>query len=94
MQVLEAAQTHGPDGHAEIAIACVWRFATEAHPGLIASADFPQLSALSTRLEATAEGVRSGSSEISVGSQDLAGICARSETVNRPNPPRRLPSSR
>ncbi|HQY42577.1 MAG TPA: glutathione S-transferase N-terminal domain-containing protein [Paracoccaceae bacterium] len=54
LQVLEAAQTHGPDGHAEIAIACVWRFATEAHPGLIASADFPQLSALSTRLEATA----------------------------------------
>lgn len=54
LQVLEAAQTHGPDGHPEIATACVWRFVTEAHPGLIAPADFPRLSTLSTRLEATA----------------------------------------
>ena len=43
----------GP-GHADIAVACVWRFAQEAHPGLIAASDYPGLAGLSLRLEQTA----------------------------------------
>jgi len=42
----------GLPGHAEIAIACVWRFLIEAHPGLVTPADYPRLSALAERLEA------------------------------------------
>lgn len=42
----------GLPGHAEIAIACVWRFLNEAHPNLIRKTDYPRLSALSERLEA------------------------------------------
>lgn len=42
----------GLPGHAEIAIACVWRFLSEAHPRLIAPAEFPRLAALAERLEA------------------------------------------
>lgn len=38
--------------HADIAIACALRFITEAHPGLIDMADFPQLAAHAARLEA------------------------------------------
>ena len=50
---LEAALTEGAVGHAEIAAACVWRFVSEAHPGLIDRAALPRLAALSARLEAT-----------------------------------------
>lgn len=55
----EPAAPVGPDigpsiGHAEIALAAVWRFTHEAHPGLIDDADLPALSALCDRLEATA----------------------------------------
>ena len=39
-------------GHADIAIACALRFIPEAHPGLIALADFPALGADAARLEA------------------------------------------
>ncbi len=39
-------------GHADIAIACALRFIPEAHPGLIAMADFPALGADTARLEA------------------------------------------
>jgi len=39
-------------GHADIAIACALRFIPEAHPGLIAMADFPTLGADAVRLEA------------------------------------------
>ena len=46
------AAADGQPGHAEIAIACVWRFLTEAHPGLVTASDFPRLSALAARLEA------------------------------------------
>ncbi len=42
----------GLPGHAEIAIACVWRFLSEAHSRLIAPAEFPRLAALAERLEA------------------------------------------
>ncbi|OYU39162.1 MAG: glutathione S-transferase [Pseudorhodobacter sp. PARRP1] len=40
--------------HADIAVACAWRFVTEAHPGTIDTAALPHLHALSARLEATA----------------------------------------
>jgi len=53
---LEAYHTAAPAqdiGHAEIALAAVWRFAHEAHPGLIDDRDLPALSALCSRLEAT-----------------------------------------
>ena len=39
-------------GHADIAVACALRFIPEAHPGLIAMADFPALGADAARLEA------------------------------------------
>lgn len=39
-------------GHADIAVACAWRFATEAHPGLIAPADYPRLAAHAAKAEA------------------------------------------
>ena len=38
-------------GHPDIAIACALRFIPEAHPGLIAMADFPALGADAARLE-------------------------------------------
>lgn len=41
-------------GHADIAAACVLRFVTEAHPGLLDTAAIPALAALAARLEATA----------------------------------------
>lgn len=41
----------GP-GHADIAVACVWRFISEAHPGLIDLSPYPGLAAHSRRLEA------------------------------------------
>ncbi len=39
-------------GHADIAVAAVWRFIAEAHPGLVAMAKFPALSDHADRLEA------------------------------------------
>ena len=39
-------------GHADIAVAVALRFVAEAHPGLIAMADFPALGAHCARLEA------------------------------------------
>lgn len=42
----------GAMGHADIAVACAWRFATEAHPGLIAPTDHPALAAHAARCEA------------------------------------------
>ena len=39
-------------GHADIAVAVVLRFIAEAHPGLVAMADFPALAAHAARLEA------------------------------------------
>ena len=44
----------GPLGHADIAVACAWRFATEAHPGLIDPADHPHLADHAARCEALA----------------------------------------
>lgn len=38
-------------GHADIAVATVLGFVTEAHPGLISLADFPELNAHAARLE-------------------------------------------
>lgn len=40
-------------GHADIAVAAVWRFVGEAHPGLVPDVDFPALAAHARRLEAT-----------------------------------------
>lgn len=42
----------GRIGHADIAVAAVLGFVTEAHPGLISLADFPGLNAHAARLEA------------------------------------------
>ena len=42
----------GRIGHADIAVAAVLRFVAEAHPGLVAMADFPALRAHAARLEA------------------------------------------
>jgi glutathione S-transferase len=39
-------------GHADIAVACVLRFAGEAHPGLFSAARFPALTAHAARCEA------------------------------------------
>lgn len=39
-------------GHADIAVAAVWRFIGEAHPGLAPTAEFPALAAHGARLEA------------------------------------------
>jgi glutathione S-transferase len=39
-------------GHADIAIACACRFITEAHPGLIDMAQYPELAAQNAKLEA------------------------------------------
>ena len=39
-------------GHADIAVACALRFISDAHPGMIAMADFPALAAHASRLEA------------------------------------------
>ncbi|MGH6932605.1 MAG: glutathione S-transferase C-terminal domain-containing protein, partial [Dongiaceae bacterium] len=39
-------------GHADIAVAAVLGFIAEAHPGLIAMADYPALAAHAARLEA------------------------------------------
>lgn len=41
----------GPD-HAQIAIACVWRFVQEAHPGLVQPSDFPLVVEHSEQMEA------------------------------------------
>ena len=41
--------------HADIALACSYRFTCEAHPGLIAADRFPQLTALAERCEALPE---------------------------------------
>lgn len=41
-------------GHADIAVACAWHFATGAHPGLIDLADYPALAAHSAAAEALA----------------------------------------
>lgn len=41
-------------GHADIAVACAWRFLTEAHPGLIDRADYPKLAAHAAKAEALA----------------------------------------
>ncbi len=40
-------------GHDAIAVACIWRFVRESHPGLTDAARLPVLSRLSDRLEAT-----------------------------------------
>ena len=42
----------GRIGHADIALACVLRFVAEAHPGLVALADYPALRAHAARCEA------------------------------------------
>jgi glutathione S-transferase len=39
-------------GHADIAVAAVWRFISEAHPGLLNTADYPVLTAHAEQLEA------------------------------------------
>lgn len=39
-------------GHADIAVAAVWRFIGEAHPGLLAPSTFPALAAHAARMEA------------------------------------------
>lgn len=39
-------------GHADIAVAVALRFIAEAHPGLLAMAEFPALAAHAARLEA------------------------------------------
>ncbi len=39
-------------GHADIAVACILRFLSEAHPDLLAEANSPKLKALAARLEA------------------------------------------
>jgi glutathione S-transferase len=39
-------------GHADIAIACAWRFLMEAHPGLADKDDYPGLAGLAQRMEA------------------------------------------
>jgi len=41
-------------GHADIALACMWRFVSEAHPGLIAAAAHPALAAHAARAEGLA----------------------------------------
>jgi glutathione S-transferase len=41
-------------GHADIAVACCWRFAVEAHPGLIAAGAYPALEAHAAACEALA----------------------------------------
>lgn len=38
-------------GHADIAIACAWRFVREAHPGLVADGTFPRLARDAEKLE-------------------------------------------
>lgn len=40
-------------GQADITLACVWRFLSEAHPGLAPAADYTALAAASAVLEAT-----------------------------------------
>lgn len=59
--VLTALEGERPDtpwwfgdsmGHADIAVACALRFATEAHPGLIDLADYPKLALHATKAEA------------------------------------------
>ena len=52
-RMLETLTPEGATGHADIAAACVWRFVTEAHPGLVDPVPLPRLAALSARLEAT-----------------------------------------
>ena len=60
MAVLEADRRERPGdywfgdriGHADIAVAAVLRFVTEAHPGLVSIADYPALAAHAARLEA------------------------------------------
>ncbi|BBK33369.1 glutathione S-transferase [Stella humosa] len=42
----------GRIGHADVAVAVALRFITEAHPGLIAMADFPALAGHAARMEA------------------------------------------
>lgn len=39
-------------GHADIAVAVMWRFIADAHPGLVVSSDYPALCAMTSRLEA------------------------------------------
>lgn len=39
-------------GHGDIALTCAWRFATEAHPGLIDPATYPALAEAVARMEA------------------------------------------
>lgn len=54
----EAAARSGPFwfgadiSHADVAIACVWRFVAEAHPGLVAAPAHSALAALAARCEA------------------------------------------
>ena len=45
----------GALGHADVAVACAWRFAKDAHPGLIDPALYPMLVAHAARCEAMAE---------------------------------------
>jgi glutathione S-transferase len=60
LDVLEADRARRPTthwhgeriGHADIAVACAMRFLGEAHPGLVAMADYPSLAAHAARLEA------------------------------------------
>jgi glutathione S-transferase len=60
LSVLEASRADRPGdywfgnriGHADIAVAVVLRFITEAHPGLVSLPNFPALRTDATRLEA------------------------------------------
>lgn len=52
--VLDVLEAQVPaTGHAEIMVACAWRFAREAHPGGLDVARWPRLAARAEALEAT-----------------------------------------
>lgn len=54
LEGFHAARPDAAIGHAEVALATVWRFVQEAHPGLTDASALPALSSLCDRLEATA----------------------------------------
>lgn len=54
LEAYHAATPAQATGHAEIALATVWRFVQEAHPGLTRDGALPALTAVCDRLEDTA----------------------------------------
>ena len=54
LEVFHAVRPDAAIGHAEVALATVWRFVQEAHPGLTDASALPALCSLCDRLEATA----------------------------------------